>query len=370
MNTTTLFQPDYAIHPGETLAETLEELGMSQAELAQRMGRPLQMISEIIQGKKAITAETALQLERATGVPASFWNSSQRNYEATLAKLDEERELLPDSSWLKQFPLKALIERGWVPDLDSPAEQLRALLNFFGVAGIKEWKALWTAPEVAYRKSTAFQVDPMASAAWLRQGERLAQQIRTEVYNQELFIKALYDIRRLTASNAEIFVPKATDLCRSAGVALVFVPELPATRAYGATRWLNPVKAILQLSLRGRTDDFLWFAFFHESAHILKHGKRDIFIEAEDGTMDEETLRKEQEADTFASDFLIPKHALNEFRQQRRFTTQAVQQFAAQLGIAPGIVVGRLQHEKLLSLTHLNALKRNFCFKDERHANE
>src|SRR5213595_1059071 len=115
MSTTdTLFQPDYAIHPGETLAETLEGLGMSQAELAQRMGRPLEMISEIIQGKKGITAKTALQLERATGVPANFWNSSQRNYEATLARLEEERGLVSASSWLKQFPLKALIERGWV----------------------------------------------------------------------------------------------------------------------------------------------------------------------------------------------------------------------------------------------------------------
>lgn len=85
------FQPDYAIHPGENLAETLGELGMSQAELAQRMGLPLHMISEIIQGKKAITAETALQLERATGVPSNFWNSSQRNYEATLTRLEEQR---------------------------------------------------------------------------------------------------------------------------------------------------------------------------------------------------------------------------------------------------------------------------------------
>src|SRR5260370_18921185 len=100
------------------------------------MGRPLQMISEIIQGKKAITAETALQLERATGVPANFWNASQRNYEATLARLEEERDLVPDSSWLKQFPLTALIKLHWIPKCESPAEQLRALLNFFGVAVI------------------------------------------------------------------------------------------------------------------------------------------------------------------------------------------------------------------------------------------
>ena len=362
--TTNLFEPDYAIHPGETLAETLEELGMSQAELAQRMGRPLQMISEIIQGKKAITAETALQLERATGVPANFWNSSQCNYEATLARLEEERGLVPESSWLEQFPLKALIQKGWLPQFDSSSEQLRAMLNFFGVAGIKEWKTIWTAPEVAYHKSTAFETNPMAAAAWLRQGERLAQQVRTDPYNQDGFVKALYQIRKLTTAEPEVFVPRVQELCCAVGVAIVFIPELPATRAYGATRWLTPTKAILQLSLRGKTDDFLWFTFFHESAHILKHGKRDVFIEAPDGTKDQETQRKEQEANTFASDFLIPKPAFDQLRRQKLFTNQAVQHFAAQLGIAAGIVVGRLQHEKLLARTHLNGLKRHFDFKE------
>lgn len=364
MSTAIIYQPDYAIHPGETLAETLEEIGMSQAELAQRMGRPLQMICEIIQGKKAITAETALQLERATGVPANFWNSSQRNYEATLARLEEDRGLVPDSSWIRQFPLKAMIEKGWVAQFDAPAEQLRALLNFFGVAGIKEWKGIWTAPEVAYRKSSAFEANPMAGAAWLRRGERIAQQARTDPYNQDAFVKALYQIRKLTGCDADVFVPKATELCCAAGVALVFVPELPATRAYGATRWLTPTKAMLQLSLRGKTDDFLWFTFFHESAHILKHGKRDVFIEAPDGTMDKETQRKEQEANTFASDFLIPKPAFDQLRRERLYTNHVVQSFAAQLGIAPGIVVGRLQHEKLLARTHLNGLKRHFDFKE------
>jgi addiction module HigA family antidote len=364
MSTTILFQPDYAIHPGETLAETLEALGMAQAELAQRMGRPLQIISEIIQGKKAITAETALQLERATGVPANFWNSSQRNYEAAIARREEERGLAPDSAWVRHFPLKALTSLGWLPRCGSPPEQMRALLNFFGVAGIKEWKGIWTAPQVAYRKSTAFEANPMAAAAWLRQGERLAQQVRTDPYNQDAFIKALFEMRKLTNTAPEAFEPRCKDLCRASGIALVFVPELPATRAYGATRWLTPHKALLQLSLRGKTDDFLWFTFFHEAAHILKHGKRDVFIEAPDGTKDQETLRKEQEANTFASDFLIPKHALNAFRQQGRFTTQPIQRFAAELGIAAGIVVGRLQHEKLLPFTHLNALKRSFTFKE------
>ena len=181
---------------------------------------------------------------------------------------------------------------------------------------------------------------------------------------QDRFIHALHEIRKLTRAEPHVFAPQAIELCRASGIALVFVPELPATRVHGATRWLTPQKALLQLSLRGKTDDLLWFAFFHEAAHILKHGKRDVFIEAPDGAADEETRRKEEEADTFASDFLIPRNAFNELRQQGRFTTQMVQRFADKLGIAPGIVVGRLQYEKLVSFTHLNALKRHFRLKD------
>jgi hypothetical protein len=247
---------------------------------------------------------------------------------------------------------------GHIPVSGSPAEQMRALLNFFGVAGKKEWESIWTAPAVAFRKSAAFEANPMAVAAWLRLGERLAQQIRTDPYDQDRFIQSLLEIRKLTRAEPHVFAPQAAELCRVSGVAFVFVPELPATRVHGATRWLTPQKALLQLSLRGKTDDLLWFAFFHEAAHILKHGKREVFIEAPDGAADAEAHRKEQEADAFASDFLIPKGAYAQFRQQGPFTTERVKRFAAELGIAPGIVVGRLHYDRLLPYTHLNGLRR------------
>ena len=74
------YTPDYVSPPGETLQEVLEERGMSQAELAERTGRPKKTINEIINGKAAITPETALQLERVLGIPASFWNNRERRY--------------------------------------------------------------------------------------------------------------------------------------------------------------------------------------------------------------------------------------------------------------------------------------------------
>lgn len=147
-------------------------------------------------------------------------------------------------------------------------------------------------------------------------------------------------------------------------MAIVFVPELPATRAHGATRWLSPRKAILQLSLRGKSEDFLWFTFFHGAGHILKHGKRDVFIEAGNVCKDEVTRRKEAEADRFASDFLIPPKAFQDFRKSGRFTQTAIIRFARELGIAPGIVVGRLQHDKLIGFQHHNGLKRRFSLSE------
>jgi len=81
------FQLNYAVPPGETLRETIAAHGVSRAELAKRTKMSLMTIDEIITAKAAITAETALQLERALGVPASFWNNRERNYQETLARM-------------------------------------------------------------------------------------------------------------------------------------------------------------------------------------------------------------------------------------------------------------------------------------------
>jgi len=134
------FQPNYAIPPGETLRETLEFIGMTQAELAERTGRPKKTINEIISGKAAITAETALQFERVLGIPASFWNNLERNYQETIARLREDEKLRSQVEWFKNFPITAMTKAGWLPKENSSIKKLKAVLNFFGVAGVKDGK--------------------------------------------------------------------------------------------------------------------------------------------------------------------------------------------------------------------------------------
>jgi len=353
------FCPNYAVLPGETLRETLEALGMTQAELAERMGRPKKTINEIITGKAAITSETALQFERVLGAPASFWNNLERNYRETLARLKEERALLRQEEWLQSLPISVLVKEGWLPKKDSNLEKLQSLLNFFGVAGVKEWKARWLNTQTAYHKSAAFRSNPAAVAAWLRKGEIESAKLKCKPYNAGAFRDSLNRMRQLTVESPSAFWLEIGTICSAVGVAVVFVPELPGTHVYGATRWLNPNKALIQLSLRGKSDDYLWFAFFHEAAHILLHGKKEIFIEHEDDKVyGNTTSEKEKEANQFAQDFLIPPKEYQTFIQRGYFSPPAICNFAQNLRIAPGIVAGRLQHDHFIPFSQGNTLKR------------
>ncbi len=350
--------PDVVSPPGETLLEILEDKGMSQAELAERTGRPKKTINEIIKGKAAITPETAIQLERVIGTPASFWNNRERNYREWLARQEERKSLAEHLPWMKKFPLRAMIKLGWITERGDPINQLEELLKYLGVASPLQWQAMLQGTQ--WRQSPTFAADPAAVSAWLRQGELESHKIECAAFDEARFREALRQIRGLTTQPADVFVSEVTRVCAQAGVAVVFVPEIPGTRTCGATRWLSPTKALIMLSLRYKTDDHLWFTFFHEAAHILLHGKREVFLEADD-EVSEDVGAKEEEADHFAAEFLIPADELRLFHPRGAYYShEDIREFAQHLGIAPGIVVGRLQHDGMVPPQNFNQLKQHF----------
>lgn len=362
------YVPDYISPPGETLEEALEERGMTQVDLAQRIGMSRKHVKQILDGAAPITPETALKLERALGIPARFWNNREQQYRDFLARKAEEEELDKCKAWLKNFKhVRKMRELRWFRETQDPIAQLRAVLDFFGMASPKAWQAHWEAVEVRYRRSHAYKPDPYALAAWLRRGEVEAQGIDCAPYDEARFRTALEKVRKLTLEPPRVFQPRLVELCAGCGVAVVFVPELPKT-ASGATRWLTASKALIQLSLKYKTDDHLWFTFFHEAGHILLHPKKDIFldekneedlfIEAGSGAFEEE------EANRFAARTLIPQADFRAFVTARsRFSKASIRQFAQEQGIAPGIVVGQLQHAKKLPFSHCNDLKQRFTWR-------
>lgn len=348
------YEPDFAVPPGATLAELLEAAGMSQAELARRMGRPAKTINEIVQGRAAITPATALQLEHVLGPPAGFWNARERNYREALAREEEHRTLEQHLGWVKCFPVREMMRWGWTRKCETKLDRLRELLRFFGVASPDDWKTLWDRPQAAFRRSPVFQSEPGAVSAWLRQGERQAQEIECAPFDRESFLRMLDEARALTTATPDVFCRELTAAAAACGVAVVFVPELPRAPISGATRWLSASKALIQLSLRYKTEDHLWFTFFHEACHIAKHGKNAVFIE-DSGQLDDV---KEEVANAFAANLLIPTDAYQTFVRGRKFFSKAaIRSFAVSVGVSPGIVAGRLQHDGKLPRTHCNDLK-------------
>ena len=132
----------------------------------------------------------------------------------------------------------------------------------------------------------------------------------------------------------------------------MFVREIKGTRASGAARWLTPTKGLVQLSLRHKTDDHLWFSFFHEAAHLLLHSKKATFVSGS-GDQDEEL---EQQANHFSASLLIPKQFEAELLALH--SLPEIEAFSQRVGIAPGIVVGQLQNEGHLDWSRGNRLKR------------
>lgn len=355
------FQPDYAVSPGESLNYELEIRGMTQQELARRTGITPKHIISILKANSAITPEMAIKLERALGMPVEYWLNLESHYQEILARTAEGKELEQDLDWLTHIPVNAMAKFGWLNKSRDKKEQLVEVLRFFGIANITQWDDMWPNLNVAYRQNQTHEVFPEAVSAWLRQGELEASNILCAPYNKAKFRQALDEIRALTTEGPEQFVPAMQELCAMGGVAVAFVPALPKTGVSGATRWLNKDKAIIQLSLRYKTDDHLWFTFFHEAGHIILHGKKELFLEGTNG-LDE---GKEQEADKFAEKELIPTRLFANFIAQSDFSKRSVRRFSESIGIAPGIIVGQLQHKKLLNIKFCNDLKKRFKWEHE-----
>lgn len=339
------FCPDYVHLPGQSLVDLLEERGLSQADLAERTGRPKKTINEIVKGKSAITPETALQFERVLGMPASYWNNLEQLYRSALARHEEKERLRQHVSWLAKFPVAEMIKRGWIEDRADKVELLQRLLSYFGVASPAAWDDLWSIGKeaAAFRRQKKEDADVALTATWLRQGELYGKAIHCEPFDAVRFRAALSEIRELTSrADTQAAYETARDICAKAGVAFVVVQEFPRLGVFGATRWLSQDRALIQVSLHYKRADQFWFSFFHEAGHILLHGKREIFVEEARTQKD----RSEEEADKFAADLLIPPQAYAAFTAANDFSRGAIVAFANQLKIAPCIIVGRLQREK------------------------
>jgi HTH-type transcriptional regulator/antitoxin HigA len=352
------FEPNWAVHPGEILEEHLEARGLTQAEFARRTGLTTKIISTIISGSNPVTPATALAFENVLGMKAAVWTNLQSQWEL----FEERRRRAPSEakakSFLSRFPVSTLISDGVLPRTNDVNARLGALFDFFGVASIEAYDVTVARLAVNHREARGPNEAHDYVFTWLKLGERRARSMNLPRFDAVKFEKAVRAARTMTKKGPDAFWPAMTMYCREAGVALLLLEPFTGMTVYGSTYWIESGNAVIQLSLRRKSNDQFWFTFFHECGHVLLHPKRN-FVDGGDGAQSETA---EMEANAFAEQVIYGENGVKELREASPMTAEGVKRVADKLGIHPGIVVGTLQHYKDLHFSRLNDLKATFAF--------
>jgi HTH-type transcriptional regulator/antitoxin HigA len=338
-----------ATPPGATIKEQLNDRGMSQKEFAARMDMSEKHISKLINGDVQLTPEVAVRLEVVLGVPAKFWNNLEAIYREKLIKVEAENTMDADEALAKQLPYSEMAKYGWVPATRNSKEKVIYLRKYFEVVELSLLENTQIT-KIACRRLAVTEKSDFALLAWVQEAKLKARNIETSPINIKSLINMIPEIRKMTVLEPREFCPKLSKMLSDCGIVLIFLPHLKGSFLQGAS-FMDGNKIVVGLTARGKDADKFWFSLFHEIAHIvLGH------IGQADGT----TEQDEKAADSWARDTLISEEAFLEFEQRRNYSASNVYEYAKKLGIAPGILVGRLQNEGCIKHSMLNDLKEHY----------
>jgi addiction module HigA family antidote len=353
------FVPPVAFHPGETLSEKLKEMGMSVKEFAIRTSKPEKTIFAIIKGNSSITSDMAVAFEIVTRIPAHFWLKKQRSYDEYMARVRREAIIEEAHDWAEKFPYAKMVELGWVEPCENLSDKVQALFNFFQVSTVKAWQDYYCDQQlkVAFSISLNNLTDPYAISAWLRQGERQAEEMSVESFSVKQLKSAIPEMKLIMANESSDFADRLQSLCAKVGIKLVYTPSLPKASINGSTRRINDIPCIQLTNCEGKYDLF-WLTFFHEIGHILLHGKKDVFLENIEFASKEKI--KEKEADEFAAKILLTSKEEAEIVAANDYSEDNIILFAKKFGTHSSIIVRRLQRNKVISEQACSNLLKKF----------
>jgi HTH-type transcriptional regulator/antitoxin HigA len=353
MSTNTKIERELLSKPGDTILETIEHLRMSQAELAERLGKTPAQVNDLISGKGPLTVNTALQLEKVLGIDMQFWLNSETRYREKIARLEQDEFLEQSLEWLKEQPIKDLQKLGYIKSEKIGNAMVDECLQFYGVASPVQWGNVYlhNYGYTNFRRSLAHKTLMASMAAWLRIGELKIQGKQLPEFSKSIFKETLSEIKKIVEFQPEDFALQLKSKCEAAGVAVVYSKCLQKAPISGAARWIGGIP-VIQITDRYKTNDQFWHTFYHEAGHITLHGKKDVFIEGEDFERNEE---KEEQADEFASQWLLSNDFLEEISGE--IDERTIRRIARNYQTHPAIVLGRLQKLQKVPYHFGSALK-------------
>ena len=354
-------KPFMNIPPGDFIREELESRDWKQEDLAKIVDLSPKHVSRIITGADSISQDVAARLASAFGQSAEYWMNLETQYRARLVAPTEQTLEIADRALIyNHMPIREMVRLGWLRDVGRDAAALAAeVMAFWGLAKL-DFSFMDAEVAMCMRSSAAHRkrFNPRHALTWLRKARLEADAAAAP--NGSLNRKAAERIAR--AIPAYSVAPDGVahflrDLT-SCGTRFVCVPHLPQTFLDGAA-FFHGKQAVAAYTLRFDRVDNFWFVMAHELGHICKHLREDEpeFLDSVDSGGKKNA--EENEADAFARECLgmdVMRAFASSTRQ--RMTEEHVRACAASAGVHPGIAVGFLQHEGMLSKRHLNDIKK------------
>ncbi len=338
---TTVLAPAEAFPPGEYLRDELEERCWTVTEFAEIIGRPVQAVSEILNGKKEITTETALAIAEALGTTPELWLNLQTTYRLfeQRSKPELAKALGPVARRARLrnlVPLSKVRSRGWIPktdDLDAVEAAVTELL---------EIDSLDLPPKFALAARRANTAEPITveQTAWLAHIRRVAASIDVSSYDPTALGTLAAEVPRMLIKGPDELHRLPPEFARC-GVILVFSEGLPGGKLDGAVTFVRSGDPVIGLTARGDRLDGLIFTLLHECAHLtLGHITPDGPVIVDDNVAEAQTDPREIEANEHASAWLFPGGF-----EVASTTVPAIMEAALRYEVHPCVVIGRVQRD-------------------------
>ena len=349
-----------AFHPGYYVAEIIEDMGVTQAEFAIRMGTTSKTVSQLVNGQANISNDLAQKLAAMLGTSIEFWLNLQTAFDEKVIELDRARVLDEQSEIVIAIDYSYFVDVANLPPARTNSEKIENLCSFFVISDLRILKQEDFLVNFRSGVANFEEKNIINSRAWLQTALNVATKIHTAPFNADKLKAYLPEIRSMTLQNPDVFLPRLREIFSECGVAFVLLPYLKNSGINGAVKWINQDRVVLAMNNRRLSADTFWFSLFHEIKHVLQQKTKTVFIRSNTHEMREINNRLEDEADTFAENILIPAQAFYRFHPSKYTSDAEIVAFANQVGVHPGVVAGRLQHERIIAPNRCSALKQQY----------
>lgn len=352
---------DLIIHPGETIADVLEERGITQAELAARTDVSPAYVSSVIAGKRNISSKFAMALEYALGVPKSFWLNLQANYEAELLELNEA-DTVTDEEMTALQSLRGIVgflrKRRMIPAKQSKEETVLSLRKLFRMSDISKLRTLVAVG--AFRVSKTAPVNPIVMGAWLRLCQIIVEQDSNTVaqFDVNNVGQMISDLKSIMINQQSDLQNDLRNVMARYGIRFSVVHNFRGAPVHGYISQNKNGEYQMVLTIRGSFADIFWFSLFHEIGHIVNGDVSKVsgFIDV----LNDADADREMAADKFASDALLEPESYSRFVGKKDYTIGSIIRYADSQNVAPYIVIGRLQREGRVEYNWYSQHKRRY----------